>query len=253
MLGSSPRRRSILMKLYKFMPLGRIPDMSPFVTKLETYLRMAGIPYETGVGDLQKAPKKKLPYIEDDGRLLADSSVIIEHLKATRGDALDDGRLGPAERAVARAWKALFESDLYFVLAYQRWWRDEDFAVYRPVLLRFLEDAKVPSLLRPLVVTIVRRDMKTQLFQQGVARHTFDEVTALGKQQLDAVADFLGDKPFFLGDRPTSLDATAYAFLIGILWSPFDGELKQYAKGRANLVAYCERMFDAYWRDAPRA
>jgi glutathione S-transferase len=242
-----------MLTVYKFTSFGRSSDMSQFVVKLETYLRMAGIPYQTAVGDPRSAPKKKLPYIDDDGKVIADSSLILAHLQSKHGDTLDDGRLSPEERATARAWKALFESDLYFVIAYNRWWRDEDFALYRPALLRFLGEAGVPAVIRPIAATMVRRGTKAQLFQQGVARHSFDEVMAFGCEQLAAVSDFLGGKPFFLGDRPSSLDATAFAFVSAILWGPFEGPLKSFAQRRANLVSYCERMHDAYWRDAPTA
>jgi glutathione S-transferase len=55
--------------------------------KVENYLRMTSIPYEV-VDDfaLAKAPKGKLPYIEDAGRAIADSGLILDYLKATYGD-----------------------------------------------------------------------------------------------------------------------------------------------------------------------
>jgi Glutathione S-transferase N-terminal domain len=48
-----------MVTLYKFIPAWGLPDLSPFCVKLETYLRLAKIPYETQVGDPRKAPKKK--------------------------------------------------------------------------------------------------------------------------------------------------------------------------------------------------
>jgi glutathione S-transferase len=56
--------------------------------KVENYLRMTGIPYEVVDDfDLAKAPKGKLPYIEDAGGL------ILDYLKATYGDPLGRFRL----------------------------------------------------------------------------------------------------------------------------------------------------------------
>jgi hypothetical protein len=143
-----------MITVYKFTSFGRQPDLSQFVVKVETYLRMAGLPHRTAVGDPRTAPKGKLPYIDDGGTLVADSSLILDHLKSKYGDALEDGRLSPGERASARAWKSLFESDLYFVIVYNRWWRDEDFALYRPALQRFLGEAGVPALVRPIAIAI---------------------------------------------------------------------------------------------------
>jgi glutathione S-transferase len=240
-----------MITLYKYGKLDRIPDLSPFVTKLETYLRMAKIPYQPAGGDHRVAPKKKLPYVGIDGRLLGDSNLIIEHLVAQHGDLLGDDRLAPEQRAVARAFQSMLESDFYFVLAYSRWWRDEDFAIYRPALSAYCASLGLPRLLFPLALGQVRRGMKDQLRQQGIARHSYDEVMAMGRAQLEAISTFLGDKPFFLGERPSALDATAFAMLTGILWAPFESPLKVCALGRPNLAAYCDRMAAAYWSDAP--
>ena len=72
------------------------PNLSPFCTKLECYLRMAEIPYKTAAMQLGKAPKGKIPYVElSDGTRLGDSQLIIEHLEraltAEGKPALDDG------------------------------------------------------------------------------------------------------------------------------------------------------------------
>ncbi len=227
--------------------MGKLPDLSPFVTKVETYLRMTQRPYTKAFGDLRKAPHKKLPYIEDGGQVVADSNAIVRYLQTQYGDALDEGQLRAEQRATAAAWKSLFESDLYFVVTYSRWWHDEDFASYRPALQDYCRGLGAPRMVWPFILTAARRGTKAQLIQQGTGRLSRDAIMEKGLALLGAISDFLGDKPFFLGDRPSSLDATAYAFLSGILWAPFEGPLKSFTHGRPNLVAYCERMHKAYW------
>ena len=79
-----------MIKLYQFRPAFGLPNASPFCMKVENYLRMAGLAYECPRGaDMRKAPKGKMPYIEDEGSLIADSSFIIDHLKRKYGDPLD--------------------------------------------------------------------------------------------------------------------------------------------------------------------
>ncbi|MBC7944174.1 MAG: glutathione S-transferase N-terminal domain-containing protein, partial [Burkholderiales bacterium] len=79
-----------MIKLYQFEPAFGLPNASPFCMKLETYLRMAGLPFEIAPNaNIMKAPKGKMPYIEDNGRAIADSSLIIEYLRKTYGDRLD--------------------------------------------------------------------------------------------------------------------------------------------------------------------
>ncbi len=58
-----------MLKLYEFDPVWGIPNPNLFCMRMETYLRMTDQPFEvqTGVQYLSKAPKKKRPYIEDNG------------------------------------------------------------------------------------------------------------------------------------------------------------------------------------------
>ncbi len=58
--------------LYQFPAAFGLPNASPFCMKVETYLRMAGIAYAPRYGMYQlRAPKKKLPYIDDGGGINA--------------------------------------------------------------------------------------------------------------------------------------------------------------------------------------
>lgn len=110
-----------MIKLYQFTPAWGLPNPSPFCMKVETYLRMAALRYEVVHGALPfKAPKKKLPYIEDGTQIVADSGIILDYLKQTYGDKLGEN-LSAAETAVAHALRRLFEESLYWVALYSRW------------------------------------------------------------------------------------------------------------------------------------
>src|SRR5262245_42900105 len=53
--------------------------------QLETWLRIARVPYEVvNTSDPRKGPKGKLPFIEDAGVRIADTSTIVDHLTKTR-------------------------------------------------------------------------------------------------------------------------------------------------------------------------
>jgi glutathione S-transferase len=64
----------------------------------------------------------------------------------------------------------------------------------------------------------------------------------LGRSDLTSLSDFLGDKPFFMGEQPTILDATAFGFLVNVLWCPIKSPLKDHAKQLENLLQFCDRM-----------
>jgi glutathione S-transferase len=61
----------------------------------------------------------------------------------------------------------------------------------------------------------------------------------------------LGDKPYFFGERPSSIDASLYALTSGLWMHPADNPLKRHLAGLPNLVAYTERMHTRYFGEQP--
>jgi glutathione S-transferase len=235
------------IKLQKFGPAFGLPDASPFVSKLETYLRITGQPYETVVGDVRKAPRKQLPVVQIDGKVVADSSLIVETLEAARPQRLD-ARLDARQRATGRAFQSMLEEHLYFCVLYMRWTTDDGWTVFEPALREMLGTAGVPGFLRGVVSGQARKFTVARCFTQGIGRKPRSEVVAQGNEIIDALAAQLGDGPFFFGDEPTTYDATVYAFTAGSLCPAFDNETRKHAATKANLVAYEARMKDRYWK-----
>jgi glutathione S-transferase len=210
--------------------------------KVETYLRMAGLPFEAvNDGNIMKAPKGKLPYIDDDGTLVADSSFIIDHLKQRHGDPLD-GALTPLQRAQGTAFQRLLEEHLYWAVLHTRWVDAQGWPKTRDAFF-----GSLPLPLRWIMPPLARRGLVAELRGHGMGRHSPQEIAALGCLDITALADFLGDKPFLLGDAPSSFDASAHAFLANVLWAPFDTPLRAQAQARPTLHAYCQRMKTRYY------
>src|SRR5687767_760457 len=114
-----------------------LPSVSPFCLKLETWLRMAELPFEVGSPSPTGAPKGKFPYVEVNGETIADSHHIIERLTRDRGVTLDEG-LSPADAARGWALRRMLEEGTYFILVYERWLTDEAWATYRPFFLSIM-------------------------------------------------------------------------------------------------------------------
>jgi glutathione S-transferase len=219
------------------------PNMSPFCCKLETYLRMAEVPYTAVAADFRKAPKGKIPFVSiDGGALMGDSQLIIEELERRLGDRALDHGLSPRDRATGRIVRRAMEEALYFVGLYFRWKTDEGYALLAPEFKKIL-----PAPLR-IAMPLIRRRVKKQLHKQGTGRHTVEEVAAMGAADLGAVAELLGDRPFLLGDRPRTPDATIYAFLEAVLGFPLESAI-QVAASHPNLVAYRGRVRERWWKD----
>jgi glutathione S-transferase len=122
-------------------------------------------------------------------------------------------------------------------MVYDRWVVEENWQRFRDVVL-----GQVPAVVRPIVAPIARRGVKGQLKGHGIGLHSKDEIHAIGRRDIGALADFLGDKPFLMGDTPTEIDAVAYGQLPNIMHVPIETPVKDAALQHANLVAYVERV-----------
>lgn len=233
-----------MIKLYQYEPALGLPSASPFCLKLETYLRMAQLPFVAPLvtlRDIGRAPKGKLPYVQDGTTVIADSNLIIDYLKTTYGDRLDVW-LSAEQRAVALAFQRLLEENLYWALLYSRWMEPKGWADIKDVFF-----GKMPRPLRWFIAPLARRSMRQQLHGHGMGRHSAQEIYAIAARDITALADFLADKPYFMGDEPCALDASAYAFLANIVWVPLESALQQHALQYPRLEVYCRRMRSRYY------
>ncbi len=232
-----------MITLYQFQPCLGIQNLSPFCLKLESYLRMTELPYTVAdAADVRKAPKQKLPYITDGDRTIADSSFIIDYLKQTYGDPLDQN-LSLPEQGISLAFRRLMEENLYWAMVYSRWAEDDNWKRLRDIYF-----SDLPPILRTLIPSQVRKDTLQKLDGHGIGRHSRAEIYQIGQRDIKALSDFLSGKPFLLGDRPTSLDATGYGFLANLCRVQMPSELSDYAKQFDNLMAYCDRLEKRYWK-----
>jgi len=237
-----------MIQVHKFGPAFGLADASPFVMKVETYLRMTGQKYETIASDVRKAPRAQLPYVSIDGKVVPDSTEIVDHLESARSEKLDV-HLGEDERAIALAFKSMLEEHLYFGLLFMRWGTDEGWVVFEPAIREMLGTMGVPSLMRGIVSKSARKQVIGRTRTQGLGRQPRAQVVATCKKLVDALSQRLGDKAYFCGDQPTTYDATVYAFVAGVLCPAFDNELRKHAASKKNVVEYERRMKDAYWKD----
>jgi len=233
------------MKLFQYPAVFGLSSPSPFCAKAEVLLKMARIDFEDiRVNDPRKGPKGKLPALEVDGRMIGDSELIrIEIEKRTGFDF--DGGLDPEQRAVAHAMARMIEERLYWAIVYSRWMVDDAFKVVREGFF-----SAMPPIVRNIVPVLARRQVRGYLHGHGLGRHSHDEIMQFGRLDIDALAAFLGDKPFMMGDQPTSLDATAFAHIDNMIVPPHESSpLKQATMAHNNLVAYAARCRELWFLD----
>ncbi|MFW5443771.1 MAG: glutathione S-transferase family protein [Methylococcaceae bacterium] len=231
-----------MITLYQFSPVWGIPNLSHFCVKVETYLRMTGVPYQVVATLPLKAPRGKLPYIEDKGNKIADSRFIIRYLQSQYGNTMDD-HLTDLERATAKAWQRLIEEHLYWLSMYTRWnysdtnWLQNKCAIF----------SGLPIFVRDCVALAYRRLIKKQIYGQGTGRLSEENIDDLAAEDVSALAVFLANNDYFMGDIPSTVDATVYGFLINIIACPIESPLKNKVLEEKLLVAYCQRMQSRYF------
>ena len=183
-----------MITLYTFGPFFGLPDASPFVMKGEMLLKLAKLEYQTSTKGFLRAPKGKLPYIDDNGTIVADSTLIRLHLEQKHGIDFDRA-LSARERGIAWATEKMLEDHLYWVLVYWRWMKDENFAKGPANFFK-----RAPAFIRPLIIWKVRGNVRRSLHAHGIGRHNEAEMTAMSDRAFEALSQLLGENQYLMGD-----------------------------------------------------
>ena len=230
-----------MIVLYGFGAGFGLPEISPFVTKTEVQLKMAGLAYRKERAMPPASPKGQLPFIEDDGVKVADSTFIRAHIEQKYGFDFD-AALDQRQRAQAWAFERMIEHHVYWALVGARWVDPENFAK-GPA--HFFDGAPADRRER------LREDAQFRVAENyllsGLGRHAPDEDVDLAVRSLLALSVQLGERRYLMGDKPCGMDATAFGALAGILTPFFSSPLRRRAEEFKNLAAYVERMMERYY------
>ena len=100
------------VKFYAIVPSPTVINPSPPCLKLETWLRMAKIPYKSIYG-FNPSTKGKLPWIEYKGKAVADSYFCIQFLSKEFEVDLDE-HLTAEQKGLATAFTVMLEENTYW-------------------------------------------------------------------------------------------------------------------------------------------
>jgi glutathione S-transferase len=230
-----------MITLYAFAPAFGLPSPGPFAIKTEVHLQMLGLEYKKRFDGRVNAPKGKLPYIDDEGRVIADSTFIRRHLEHKHSLDLDAG-LTHVQRATAWAVERLAEDNLYWAMVHSRWAVNENFFKGPAHFFDHL-----PEGIQEEARQKQRAAVLGYLHAQGLGRHNTEEIAFFARRGYDALAEILGDKPYLLGHNPCGADASVFAQIVSALSPWFESPVRDAAASHTNLVAYGRRMMSIYF------
>ncbi|CAL8068941.1 unnamed protein product [Orchesella dallaii] len=232
---NTPKDKLILHTVWRSKPL---PSASPFALKLETYLKMAKIPYEIDTKDVM-GPKGKLPWITYNGVHVADSQLIIEFLNKKLGISVNKNA-SKEQLAIARACRVVMEEHFFWGL----------------IQYRFIDNVKaVPQLMKipamfKLLLPLQSWRLKQRMIDNGIGKHTPTEIYQMTEADLHTVSGVLGSKKFFGGDEPCEDDCAIFGCVAQAVWGLPGSSFERLCHGELkNLKEYCERMKEMYWPD----
>ncbi|XP_045182296.2 failed axon connections homolog [Mercenaria mercenaria] len=225
--------------LHQFERGRTAPSIGHFVMKLETFLRINKIPYQSNY-NFRNGPKGKVPWIEYNGITMGDSQMIIELLnKEFKVDM--DSHLSVYDKAVAWAIQKWIEEYVYWLNVHTRWviFTDDMFTEGIAVFSRAL---------KPLI----RKKAFDMTFKVGIGRHSNKEVHEMMVHDLRQFAELLGNKKFLMGEKMAVVDCAAFGILSQVRWctpSSCPGTRLLQSGELQNVTRYLDNIKDAFWPD----
>jgi len=220
-------------------PAGKIvPNCSPFVLKLETYLRMANIKYQIDL-EYPIGAKGKIPWITLNGEHVEDSQLIIEFLAKKFKKA--GAEYNKDQKAVGTMARILMDEHAYWGLLHWRYLYTEG---------RDLHTIFQESLVKLVKAINFIPKTHTSCWGQGLGRHTPDQIFHIIEDDLAALSMVIGKNKYLLGDEPCVDDCAVFGMLVQFLWaapgSPYEKLINEEYQ---NLREYCIRMKETFWPD----
>ncbi|KAK8403357.1 hypothetical protein O3P69_000460 [Scylla paramamosain] len=238
--------------LYQFTRTPVLPSLSPYCLKVETWLRIADLKYENVDHKMKyKSKKGQLPFVEVNGEEIADSAIIIKEL-GTRYNKDLDASLTAEQRNVAHATISMIENHFAWVV---KSWRTKNPAgmlgAYK-MNLQQITETKWPKPVLEFIFKLKFRRAAKKVRAHGIGVHKPEEIEEFGHNDLMVLSDLLGDKPFFFGDDPNTLDVVAFANLaqVAFMDKEVSYSLRDWmTENCANLVEFCNRVKELAFPD----
>jgi glutathione S-transferase len=225
------------LRVFTFSPDWGLPTTGPFALKLLAWLRLAKLPYEQVIeDDPAKGPAGKNPWVEIDGQTIGDSGRIIDKLAKDTGFDID-ADMSDEQRAEGRAWMRGFEEGFHQILEWELF--------VHPAGAEYMDrviTSAAPPVLGRLIASRVRTHFRKQLHARGIGRLAPDEIAAIGRADLDALATRLKQRSFLVSDRVSLADLAVFGQVAPLACWPMKTPLAEHAKNSSAVVDFVKRI-----------
>ena len=216
------------------------PNFSSPCLKLETFLRIAKIPYiaHLSMDAISLSPTERLPFISYNGELVADSEFIIQYL-TKKFDVKLDSSLSPEQHAQGLQVRRQVESFVSWGM-YRSLWVDNAKVMAKLII----ESMGAPALLvNWILMPQFRKGTIKMLNTVGHGDLTNEQYKSEFLRDLRALELQLSKKAFLLtDDSPTSYDCAVYNYLSIISAVDMSTEAFAFVRNSRPIQEYVARM-----------
>lgn len=213
---------------------------------VQAYLRMCNLPVQVTCKTNAEymSPSGKVPFVHVGNQVVSELGPIVQFTKA-KGHSLSD-TLDDVHRAEMKAYMELVNNMLLTAELYIQWCDEATAAeISRP---RYSSPYSWP--LNHILAYQKQWEVRKKMAAIGWASKNVEQVYEDVSQCCQALSQRLGTQPYFFNKQPTELDALVFGHLFTILTTPLTSSLlAERVKSYSNLVSFCRRIDDAYFKD----
>lgn len=225
------------MILHTLPPAFEQRNPSPFCVKAEMALTHLGLDFTIHESlELSKAPKRKMPWLEDNGLVIADSELILSYL-----DNKTDGglfrHLSPQQIGIGTSFVRLVEDHLYWLIVASRWLDDDWFVNVKRDFF-----GSLPAPISWLASRMARKQVHRTYDLHGLGRHTSAEQEQLLHADLKAIAGQVTTNGFIAGNELSVFDFGVAAMLAAGMDNKPDTWVSVIAREYPALRDYAEKV-----------
>ncbi|KAK0395022.1 hypothetical protein QR680_001071 [Steinernema hermaphroditum] len=228
--------------LYQFPRAPRLPNLSPFCLKLETWLRANKIAYEVVPSFTLRSSKGLLPFVELNGREIADSQYIIFELEKHFGIK---STLNKEQEGIARAIDRLVDGNTFFAIIYSKIVENSS-----KFLAKDASGMPIPSFLVPLIGHFFGQKVNARIKANGLGKFPPSVIYDQLRRDLAAVDGILGDKDYICGSQPSIADYTFFGHVASSYFLPYDQPITDMLNHEfPRLLTLLKRIRSECWDD----